>query len=432
MAETNNTPNPEELKKHPLYLAAKALGLESRVNPEKTPYNSAITILEKAFKDDPKKDLDKEVAQKLLEKLKEKDLSDEKVDEIMKAAAAFTNKEAYAEVIDFAKAKKENKEITYEEFKKQQTDADNGTLVVGGEEENKNNDRAWLANKVAIWKELAQEKQLQLEHTDGDDKFSLLKGNERLGTVRYTSESNAEVSPDAKLEMYLGLVKDAAQSGKTITLGDKLTDAQKAMLLAATLMSADKYKDGKKVKLINPPQIDTNAEYFKTLPDDVKKILEAHNRLQELLVRNARIKDLESSKTSDGKDKTEAQHKKDKEEAAKLKQARRKEAPQIARDLRTDAEQARFENKVTLKEKVLAMRLGISLKDEAEEKALKESKLFTTERTSKGHIYTEDDRVAAANTYVDNQCLGKDGKVDKARREAFVEALRQKYGKQNA
>lgn len=364
----------------------------------------------------------------LLEKLKEKNLSDDAVNSIVEQAKKYEGQDKYAEIIAFAKAKKENKEITYDEFKKQQTD----TLVVGGEEENKNNDRAWLANKVAIWKELAQEKQLQLEHTDGDDKFSLLKGNERLGTVRYTSESNAEVSPDAKLEMYLGLVKDAAKSGKTITLGDKLTDAQKAMLLAATLMSTDKYKDGKKVALVNPPKIDTNAEYFKTLPDDVKKILEAHNRLQELQAQNLRIKDLLSDKTSDGKDKTDKQKQKDKEEADKLIQARRKEAPQIARDLRTDAEQARFESKVTLKEKVLAMRLGINLKDEAEEKVLRESKLFTTERTSGEHTTTEADRVTAAEKRVDDQFRDKDGNVDTAKKDAFVEALRQKYGKQNA
>ena len=138
----------------------------------------------------------------------------------------------------------------------------------------------WKELKRKFWEEYAKKHSFNPTHDINNDEdtytCSLTKkeadGTEKpLGLIHYASEFNAQVSKDADLVMYKGLVTDAAANNLSITFGDSLNDKQKALLLAAVLIHQN--EENKQIKMIKEPQIDLNAPYFKELPKEAQDVL---------------------------------------------------------------------------------------------------------------------------------------------------------------
>ena len=138
----------------------------------------------------------------------------------------------------------------------------------------------WKELKRKFWEEYAKKHSFNPTHDINNDEdtytCSLTKkeadGTEKpLGLIYYASEFNAQVSKDADLVMYKGLVTDAAANNLSITFGDSLNDKQKALLLAAVLIHQN--EENKQIKMIKEPQIDLNAPYFKELPQEAQDVL---------------------------------------------------------------------------------------------------------------------------------------------------------------
>lgn len=144
-----------------------------------------------------------------------------------------------------------------------------------------NTDTKWMEEKRNFWQKYAGDHNYLLENnkeTDEQNKtcsFSLSKDNQKYDLV-YTEPTKAFIGENAPLDLYQGLVQEAAQGNMSITFGEHLSDTQKAMLYAAVLSAGEKGP-----QMVNPPEIDMNADYFKALPDDVKKVIEDAQKAKE-------------------------------------------------------------------------------------------------------------------------------------------------------
>lgn len=133
---------------------------------------------------------------------------------------------------------------------------------------------SWIQAKKEFWEKFATEKNKTAEHDVQEKSYGCtLKDTDDkpLGSVHYESPTAAQVSKDADLIMYQGLVKDAAANNLSITFGESLDNKQKALLLAAILIHGN--ENGKKIEMINAPKIDLNADYFKELPAEAQAAL---------------------------------------------------------------------------------------------------------------------------------------------------------------
>lgn len=171
-----------------------------------------------------------------------------------------------------------------------------GTLEVGAAEEAPSQERDWIEEKRKFWKEYAESIENTFENAPEKDEetktFScaLVKDDQR-GEVKYVSPNAVQIDKESHLEMYQGLVKDALKNNLSITFGASLDDKQKALLLAAVLMNKEKCQDGNYLAMVNQPQIDFNAEYFKNLPADVQKVLKEYNNDLHMKQKQAEIAD---------------------------------------------------------------------------------------------------------------------------------------------
>lgn len=146
----------------------------------------------------------------------------------------------------------------------------------------------WIKEKREFWQKYAQDNKYTMGNDIAKDMQeksftgTLSKDGQKLGEIKYTSQTAVTISKDSSIELYQGLVKDAMSNELSVTFGNSLDDKQKAMLFAACLMNKDKYKDGAELAMVNPPKIDMNAEYFKELPDNVKEVLTAQIKETEI------------------------------------------------------------------------------------------------------------------------------------------------------
>lgn len=163
-------------------------------------------------------------------------------------------------------------------------DAENQSLTIDQKEAvqpTENTDTKWMEEKRNFWQKYAGDHNYLLENnkeTDEQNKtcsFSLSKDNQKYDLV-YTEPTKAFIGENAPLDLYQGLVQEAAQGNMSITFGEHLSDTQKAMLYAAVLSAGEKGP-----QMVNPPEIDMNADYFKALPDDVKKVIEDAQKAKE-------------------------------------------------------------------------------------------------------------------------------------------------------
>ncbi len=229
------------------------------------------------------------------------------------------------------------------------------------------NNSDWINSKREFYSKFAQENNVTFKNDaekDTSEKaftFSFEKDGKSLGEVRYNSPKSVTISNDAELLMYKGIVKDALENNLNLSFGNSLTDKQKAMLLAATLMSEKKtYNDGSGIVLKNPPTIDIKAEYFKTLPQNIQSVLKVHADKQE-----------EAKKTAEQKEQREAADKKIKELKDKIKAKAKADGKDI-KDLTTeeyraamlegmsDEQKKAHLDKMEEREKRTAARLGIT------------------------------------------------------------------------
>lgn len=183
------------------------------------------------------------------------------------------------------KPAKEAMNVEGEEKKNEdQQKTDRSSVTVNNNEQPEED---WIKEKREFWQKYAQDNQYGLVNDAEKDTQEkafigrLAKDGKELGEIKYTSKESATISKDSSIELYQGLVKDAMANELSVTFGKSLDDKQKAMLLAACLMNKDKYKDGSELAMVNPPKIDLNAEYFKELPDGVKKVLTDHVKAAE-------------------------------------------------------------------------------------------------------------------------------------------------------
>lgn len=245
---------------------------------------------------------------KLLEQLDQKDITDEKIKELLEQAQQFKDLEGYTAFTNFAEAKKGNKELTYDDFTKQNNAQENTsqetrqTVSING-----GNAASWIEEKRKFWQEFAKTQKLALQNIPDEDAANktftgiLLKDNQEIGKIEYQSPSAATISKDSSFVLYQGLVKDAIANNLSVTFGKTLDEKQQAMLLAACLQNQDKYKNGEKLEIKNPPKIDINADYFKELPNDVQDTLIAHVKIQELNDKVAQHKAANRDKGKKGK-----------------------------------------------------------------------------------------------------------------------------------
>lgn len=204
----------------------------------------------------------------------------------------------------------------------------------------------WIKEKREFWQKYAQDNKYSMGNDiakDTQEKSftgTLSKDGQKLGEIKYTSQTAATISKDSSIELYQGLVKDAMSNELSVTFGDSLDDKQKTMLFAACLMNKDKYKDGTELAMVNPPKIDMNAEYFKELPDNVKTVLTEHVKAAE-------------QKETGAKDQGNAKISPD-----TLKALREKVAKRIATGQGADGKPV--SDKATAAEKIFAARMGLS------------------------------------------------------------------------
>ena len=145
-------------------------------------------------------------------------------------------------------------------------------------EEPVHDDLAWIEEKRKFWKEYAADTahEYKEKNTESNSEptfeCSFAKGDESKGSVKYTSRDRVEISRDSKLVMYLGVIKDVVQSGNTLTLGETLSQTQKLMFYAAALSSTERYEDGSKIQVMNPPALTPEvlkSKEFEALDSDV-------------------------------------------------------------------------------------------------------------------------------------------------------------------
>ncbi len=157
-------------------------------------------------------------------------------------------------------------------------------------EEPVHQDLSWIEQKRKFWEKYAADTAHEFKEEKPEDNSaptfegSLVKGEESKGSVKYTSANRVEISRDSKLVMYQGVIKDVIESGNTLTLGETLNQTQKLMFYAAALSSTERYEDGSKIKVMNPPALTPEvlkSKEFEALDPDVKKILsEEYKRIE--------------------------------------------------------------------------------------------------------------------------------------------------------
>ncbi len=247
------------------------------------------------------------------------------------------------------------------------------SLEVNGEEK-PSEETDWIKQKRELYEKFAHDQNLVLKNDpakDNEEKsftFSLEKDGKNLGEMKYTSPTAVQISKDSELPMYQGIVKDALENNLSISFGKSLDDKQKALLLAAVLMSENKtYANGDGIELKNAPQIDVNAEYFKTLPQDVQTVLKDHIEKQD----QQKQAEEQARKAAEEQAQKAAAVQKIKELRDKVRAKAQAEGKNSTKELTTqeyrDAmlegmteEQKKSHNdKMAEREKILAARLGI-------------------------------------------------------------------------
>lgn len=310
----------EELKKDEIYILAQKSGISTddlKASSEEE-FKSLLEELKKQLKELPKDRIDAlapEDAQKLQEWLAKENTEN---------PASGSNGE--------------NHENQDNEGSERQT------LEVGKDDrEGEANNLDWIEEKRKFWKEFAEENENNFQNDPQKDTESktfscTLNKDKDAGIITYTSPTAARITQDSHLTMYQGLVKDAMQNNLSITFGLSLDEKQKAMLLAACLMEQGTYANGEKLQMVNPPKIDMNAEYIKSLPENVQKVLGDYAQEQ---ARKAKQEEIDN-KLNDVRTKL----RKNQEAAAKLGKDDDRSA------LAQERENLRLEQLAALKEKV--------------------------------------------------------------------------------
>lgn len=248
------------------------------------------------------------------------------------------------------------------------------TLEVGGEEQSAPENKNWIQEKREFYAKYAQEADVVFkndEQKDTEEKsftFSLEKNGKTLGEMKYTSPNSVQISKESDLVMYQGLVQDALKNDLSISFGASLDDKQKALLLAAVLMSDKKtYANGDGIELKNAPQIDMNAEYFKSLPENVQDVLKEHVEKQA----QQKQAEEQATKATEEQAPNAAALQKIKDLRAKI-QAKATAEGKKTTDLTTeeyrdamlegmsDEQKKAHIDKMTEREKIMAARLGIT------------------------------------------------------------------------
>lgn len=155
--------------------------------------------------------------------------------------------------------------------------------ISGNKTSSKEENKDWIKAKHAFWERFALENNKSPAYDIQENSFSCTlkdqEGKTSFGTISYDSPNDAQISKDADLLMYKGLVKDAAANNLSITFGDSLEIKQQALLMAAILIHGN--ENDKKIEMINEPQLDLNAPYFKELPKEAQDALIKHAFIKE-------------------------------------------------------------------------------------------------------------------------------------------------------
>ena len=290
------------------------------------------------------------------------------------------------------------------------------TLEVGADEKTPSPELEWIEEKRKFWKAYAQSVENNFENDPAKDTESktfccALSKDDKKGEIKYTAPDKVQISKEAHLEMYSGLVKDAVKNGLSITFGNSLDDKQKAMRLAACLMNKEKYADGTELAMVNPPKIDVNAEYFKQLPQDVQKTLSDYAKNEQEKNQQKEIDQKLATVRSKLKD-NEAKERN--EESINERYAIRQEQSDIIRENMTPEQKIAHQQKEEDREKILAMRLGIRVAD------------MTPELQKR---VGGDREKQIAEKKINERFSDKDGKIDTQAKDAFLAALKTKFEK---
>lgn len=139
------------------------------------------------------------------------------------------------------------------------------------------NDNQWMEQKRAFWMAYAEKIGHKLTEPDAKDPNTfaaeLSKDGQSKGTFKYTAPDKVQISSEADLVIYQGIIADAIEGHSPLVLGKTLNDKQRLMLYAAALLSG---KDGHPINVINPPVLTPDMEksaMFKALPENVRNIL---------------------------------------------------------------------------------------------------------------------------------------------------------------
>ena len=235
------------------------------------------------------------------------------------------------------------------------------SLEVNGEEK-PSEGIEWIKQKRELYEKFAHDENLVLKNDpakDNEEKsftFSLEKDGKNLGEMKYTSPTAVHISKAAELPMYQGIVKDALESNLSISFGKSLNDKQKALLLATVLMSEKKtYANGDKIELKNTTTIDINAEYFKTLPQDVQTVLNEYVDNQTQKKHENNDKKLLNKKVKALRDKIRAKAVADGKKNSELS---REEYRTAMHEGMTDEDKKARQDKLEERERTLAAHLG--------------------------------------------------------------------------
>ncbi len=213
----------------------------------------------------------------------------------------------------------------------------------------------WIKQKRAFYNNFATDQGLVMINDPAKDSAentfscSFEKAGNSLGEVKYTSPTSVKISENSDLVMYQAIIKDALTNNLRIELGNSLSDKQKAMLFAAALTSKNQtYNDGTQLEIKNPPKIDINADYFKTLPQNMQDVLKKYD--EEEKARQASIEKIKQIRA-----RIEAKAKALGKKTTELSETEYREA--MYEGMTDEQKQAR-QKKLDDREKVLAAYLG--------------------------------------------------------------------------
>ena len=284
-------------------------------------------------------------------------------------------------------------EATGEEKDDKTEDNKRQTLDVGTTEETPSPELNWIEEKRKFWKEYAESIENTFENDPAKDvetkTFScVLSKDDKKGEIKYTAPDKVQVGKESHLEIYSGVVKDAVKNNLSITFGATLDDKQKALLLAACLMSKERYADGAEVAMVNPPKIDLNAEYFKQLPENVQSTLKEYTLKEQEKARQEEI----NTKLNDvrGRLNANAQEPKSAENIDKRYEIRKEQVGLMREKMSPEQAEARRQ-KEEEREKIMAARLGITgeyktKNAKGEERIVKKINGLDTEKDDKGNL----------------------------------------------